>query len=44
MLGRGEGPQVVHEALVTRALSMAGGSTQVLRNVAGEPILGLPRG
>jgi alkylation response protein AidB-like acyl-CoA dehydrogenase len=44
LLGRGEGPKVVNEALVTRALSIAGGSTQVLRNVAGERILGLPRG
>ncbi len=32
------------EALLTRCLSIAGGTTQVLRNVAGERILGLPRG
>ena len=31
------------EALVTRCLSIAGGTTQVLRNVAAERILGLPR-
>ncbi|HWI42538.1 MAG TPA: acyl-CoA dehydrogenase family protein [Nocardioides sp.] len=32
------------EALNTRCLSIAGGTTQILRNVAGERILGLPRG
>jgi alkylation response protein AidB-like acyl-CoA dehydrogenase len=30
--------------LRNRCLSIAGGTTQVLRNVAGERILGLPRG
>jgi alkylation response protein AidB-like acyl-CoA dehydrogenase len=34
---------VVHEFLLTRCLSIAGGTTQVLRNVIGERILGLPR-
>jgi len=34
----------MHELLTTRCLSIAGGTTQVLRNVAGERILGLPRG
>jgi len=34
----------VWEMLNTRCLSIAGGTTQVLRNVAGERILGLPRG
>lgn len=34
---------VIHEALLTRCLSIAGGTTQVLRNVAAERILGLPR-
>ena len=33
----------VHEMLLTRCLSIAGGTTQVLRNVAAERILGLPR-
>jgi len=33
----------VHEMLLTRCLSIAGGTTQVLRNVAAEQILGLPR-
>ena len=33
----------LHEQLMTRCLSIAGGTTQVLRNVAGERILGLPR-
>jgi alkylation response protein AidB-like acyl-CoA dehydrogenase len=36
--------EAVHEMLLTRCLSIAGGTTQVLRNVAGERILGLPRG
>ncbi|NYJ01161.1 alkylation response protein AidB-like acyl-CoA dehydrogenase [Nocardioides thalensis] len=31
------------EMLNTRCLSIAGGTTQILRNVAGERILGLPR-
>ncbi|MQW75016.1 acyl-CoA dehydrogenase [Nocardioides sp. dk4132] len=31
------------EMLSTRCLSIAGGTTQILRNVAGERILGLPR-
>lgn len=34
----------VREMLNTRCLSIAGGTTQILRNVAGERILGLPRG
>jgi len=34
----------VHEMLLTRCLSIAGGTTQILRNVAAERILGLPRG
>lgn len=33
----------VHEMLLTRCLSIAGGTTQILRNVAAEMILGLPR-
>lgn len=40
------GPDVdsaVHEMLLTRCLSIAGGTTQILRNVAAERILGLPR-
>jgi alkylation response protein AidB-like acyl-CoA dehydrogenase len=36
--------EAMHELLTTRCLSIAGGTTQVLRNVAGERILGLPRG
>jgi alkylation response protein AidB-like acyl-CoA dehydrogenase len=43
---RAAGPGVedeVFEALLTRCLSIAGGTTQVLRNVAAERILGLPR-
>jgi alkylation response protein AidB-like acyl-CoA dehydrogenase len=34
---------VLHELLVTRCLSIAGGTTQVLRNLVAERILGLPR-
>jgi alkylation response protein AidB-like acyl-CoA dehydrogenase len=34
----------LHEMLLTRCLSIAGGTTQILRNVAAERILGLPRG
>jgi alkylation response protein AidB-like acyl-CoA dehydrogenase len=33
----------VHEMLMTRCLSIAGGTTQILRNVAAEMLLGLPR-
>jgi alkylation response protein AidB-like acyl-CoA dehydrogenase len=33
----------LHEFLVTRCLSIAGGTTQVLRTLIGERILGLPR-
>lgn len=33
----------VHQQLLTRCLSIAGGTTQILRNVVGERILGLPR-
>ncbi|MBO9520584.1 MAG: acyl-CoA dehydrogenase family protein [Nocardioidaceae bacterium] len=34
----------VREFLLHRCLSIAGGTTQILRNVAGERLLGLPRG
>ncbi|RSM38047.1 acyl-CoA dehydrogenase [Amycolatopsis balhimycina DSM 5908] len=33
-----------HEFLVTRCLSIAGGTTQVLRSLTAERLLGLPRG
>ena len=36
--------EAMHELLLTRCLSIAGGTTQVLRNVAAERVLGLPRG
>jgi alkylation response protein AidB-like acyl-CoA dehydrogenase len=39
-------PQVredLHQSQLTRCLSIAGGTTQVLRNVAAEQLLGLPR-
>lgn len=35
--------QDVHAMLLDRCLSIAGGTTQILRNVAAERILGLPR-
>ncbi len=44
LLGGAEAASAWHEALLTRCLSIAGGTTQVLRNVAAERILGLPRG
>ncbi|MPY82160.1 MAG: acyl-CoA dehydrogenase [Actinophytocola sp.] len=34
---------IQHEFLLSRCLSIAGGTTEVLRNVAAERILGLPR-
>ncbi len=43
LLGGSRAAGVIQEALVTRCLSIAGGTTQVLRNVAAERILGLPR-
>jgi alkylation response protein AidB-like acyl-CoA dehydrogenase len=43
LLGGEEARTAVHEMLVTRCLSIAGGTTQILRNVAAERILGLPR-
>ncbi len=44
LVGTGESREALHELLLTRCLSIAGGTTQVLRNVAAERILGLPRG
>ncbi|MDP3968157.1 MAG: acyl-CoA dehydrogenase family protein [Nocardioides sp.] len=44
LLGTDRAREALHELLLTRCLSIAGGTTQVLRNVAGERILGLPRG
>ncbi|MGN6723963.1 MAG: acyl-CoA dehydrogenase family protein [Marmoricola sp.] len=38
-----EAARALHQQLLTRCLSIAGGTTQILRNVAGERILGLPR-
>ena len=43
LLGGEAADEAVHELLLTRCLSIAGGTTQILRNVAGERILGLPR-
>jgi len=44
LLGGDEAGAALHELLLSRCLSIAGGTTQVLRNVAAERILGLPRG
>lgn len=44
LLGGETARERLQEALTTRCLSIAGGTTQVLRNVAAERILGLPRG
>ena len=35
--------RAVQQQLLTRCLSIAGGTTQVLRNIVAERILGLPR-
>ena len=43
VLGGAQVERDVHEMLLTRCLSIAGGTTQILRNVAAERILGLPR-
>ncbi|MCD6640718.1 MAG: acyl-CoA dehydrogenase [Nocardioides sp.] len=43
LLGGEDVEQALHEMLLTRCLSIAGGTTQILRNVAAERILGLPR-
>jgi 3-oxochol-4-en-24-oyl-CoA dehydrogenase len=43
LLGGEQVERDVHEMLLTRCLSIAGGTTQILRNVAAERILGLPR-
>ncbi|MDN5896022.1 MAG: hypothetical protein L0H93_18595, partial [Nocardioides sp.] len=43
MTGGEDVEMAVHEMLLTRCLSIAGGTTQILRTVAAERILGLPR-
>jgi 3-oxochol-4-en-24-oyl-CoA dehydrogenase len=43
LVGGDEAGEALRELLLTRCLSIAGGTTQVLRNVAAERILGLPR-
>ena len=43
LLGGEDAGAAWQEALLTRCLSIAGGTTQILRNVAAERILGLPR-
>jgi alkylation response protein AidB-like acyl-CoA dehydrogenase len=43
LLDEGAAAQAIHQVLSTRALTIAGGTSEVLRNVIGERILGLPR-
>ena len=43
VLGGDIASKAMQELLLTRCLSIAGGTTQILRNVVGERILGLPR-
>jgi alkylation response protein AidB-like acyl-CoA dehydrogenase len=39
----GSEPELLHEFLLTRCLSIAGGTSQILLNLIGERLLGLPR-
>src|SRR5829696_9189085 len=44
LAGAGDGePELMHQYLFTRALTIAGGTSEVTRNVIAERILGLPR-
>ena len=42
-LAFGAAADAVHEFLLTRCLSIAGGTTQILLSVVAERVLGLPR-
>jgi 3-oxochol-4-en-24-oyl-CoA dehydrogenase len=39
----GQGAEILHEFLLTRCLSIAGGTTQILLSLIAERLLGLPR-
>jgi alkylation response protein AidB-like acyl-CoA dehydrogenase len=43
LVTEGEAAQLAHVMLNTRCLTIAGGTSEVLKNVVGERILGLPR-
>lgn len=40
---RGEQPSIAHDFLFSRYLTVAGGTSEILRTQIGERILGLPR-
>ena len=43
LVTEGEAGRLAHVMLNTRCLTIAGGTSEVLKNVVGERILGLPR-